>query len=189
MNKITFLCTISANSQFHPRYIMTLQPASIGIVLNENQSQVLLVKLRSVPVWVLPGGGIEPGETPEIAVVREIEEESGCHVKIIKKCAEYTPINRLSAETHVFLCTITSMNIQPSEETTEIAFHSLDKLPSSFFHIHAKWLQECLANPRLIKRKLVEISYSALFKYFLRHPLQVLRHAWVRFITNFWSNK
>ena len=29
------------------------------------------------PVWMLPGGGLEFGESPEAAVVRELEEESG----------------------------------------------------------------------------------------------------------------
>jgi 8-oxo-dGTP diphosphatase len=29
------------------------------------------------PVWMLPGGGLEFGESPEAAVVRELKEESG----------------------------------------------------------------------------------------------------------------
>jgi 8-oxo-dGTP diphosphatase len=33
-------------------------------------------------LWVLPGGGIEFGEAPEAAAVREVEEETGLHARI-----------------------------------------------------------------------------------------------------------
>jgi 8-oxo-dGTP diphosphatase len=32
--------------------------------------------------WELPGGKVEPGETAEEAVVREIREELGCEVSV-----------------------------------------------------------------------------------------------------------
>lgn len=32
------------------------------------------------PLWTLPGGGIEDGESPTAAAVRELAEESGCKV-------------------------------------------------------------------------------------------------------------
>lgn len=32
--------------------------------------------------WTLPGGRVEHGEDPIAAVVREVEEESGLHVKV-----------------------------------------------------------------------------------------------------------
>ena len=32
--------------------------------------------------WELPGGKVDPGETPEAAVVRELAEELGCRVEV-----------------------------------------------------------------------------------------------------------
>jgi 8-oxo-dGTP pyrophosphatase MutT (NUDIX family) len=34
-----------------------------------NNSKILLIKRRDIPVWVLPGGGIDQGESPETAAV------------------------------------------------------------------------------------------------------------------------
>lgn len=161
---------------------MAILPAAIGIILDADQKQVLLVKRSDVPVWVLPGGGIEPNEKPEEALIREIQEETGYKVKILRKCAEYYPINRLATFTTVFICQIESGQICQSPETTAIAFYPLSYLPSSFFPPHALWLQESLTHPLLIQRPLTEISYLALCKYFLCNPWQVLRFAWTRFI-------
>ena len=38
--------------------------------------------------YTLPGGGIEEGETPEEGTIREIKEEFGIDVKVIKKLYE-----------------------------------------------------------------------------------------------------
>jgi 8-oxo-dGTP pyrophosphatase MutT (NUDIX family) len=38
---------------------------------------VLMVRERVRDCWELPGGGIDPGETPRQAAVRELREESG----------------------------------------------------------------------------------------------------------------
>lgn len=39
--------------------------------------RIVLVKLRYVSGWRLPGGGVEPGEDPAQAVLRELQEEIG----------------------------------------------------------------------------------------------------------------
>ncbi|MCI5131703.1 MAG: NUDIX domain-containing protein [Candidatus Electrothrix sp. EH2] len=53
---------------------------------DDQEPLLLLVTARKVKgAWVFPVGGIDPGETPEIAAARECEEESGYCVETGKK--------------------------------------------------------------------------------------------------------
>jgi len=54
-------------------------PAAGGLVKNSNDS---LLFIKRLGVWDLPKGKIDKGETPEIAAIREVEEE--CAVKGLK---------------------------------------------------------------------------------------------------------
>lgn len=45
--------------------------------------------IRAAGWWCLPGGAIDPGETPEQAVVREVEEELGLKVRPVRKLWEW----------------------------------------------------------------------------------------------------
>jgi 8-oxo-dGTP pyrophosphatase MutT (NUDIX family) len=51
--------------------------------------EYLLVEARWGPgQWVLPKGHIEPGETPEAAAVREVEEEAGVRAEAVARAGE-----------------------------------------------------------------------------------------------------
>jgi 8-oxo-dGTP diphosphatase len=160
---------------------MALAPAAIGIILSADKKSVLLVQREDASVWVLPGGGIETGESPEEAVVREVKEETGLHIRIERKCAEYYPINRIASFTHVFICRAQSGTLKLSSETSAIEFFSLDELPSTLFDLHKQWIEEGLHSPKLILKPLNQITYAAAFNYFIRHPMRVLRYLWTRF--------
>lgn len=53
-----------------------------AIVFNADRTRVLMVKREDFRVWVLPGGGIEPGETREQAAARETCEETGYEIAV-----------------------------------------------------------------------------------------------------------
>ncbi len=40
--------------------------------------------------WEFPGGKVEPGENPAVAVVREIREELGCEVLLVRVLPPFT---------------------------------------------------------------------------------------------------
>ena len=158
---------------------MPLQPGAIGIVLSRNR-EVLLAKRGDLPIWVLPGGGIEEGESPQEALIREVKEETGIDIAIQRQCAYYSPINNLAAPTSVFLCTPLSDEISLSPETSDAAYFPLNAPPNSLFYLHANWLKESLTSDTLIQRPLKEVNYIALIAYFFKHPWQVLRFTWTR---------
>ncbi len=54
--------------------------------------KILLIKRNTRPFvgyWALPGGRMDPGETLDQTVVREVKEETGLEVKILYVVGEY----------------------------------------------------------------------------------------------------
>jgi 8-oxo-dGTP diphosphatase len=152
------------------------KPGVLGVVFNRNKSEVLLVKRRDVPIWVFPGGGIEIDESPEEAVRREVWEETGLRVDIIKKIAFYTPLNRLSHSTHLFECRPIDGLLRTSCESQDVAYFKLDQLPKDFFIVHSDWLQDALLNHHeTLQLPIWRVTYLELFKYFCRHPIHVIK--------------
>lgn len=158
-----------------------MRPASVAIVFSEERDQVLVIKRRDVPIWAFVAGGIEPGEEPEQAVTRELEEETGLKAEIVRKAAVYTPVGRLGSVAHVFECKQVSGTLRTSDETADVKFVPIREIPSPFFILHEIWLQEILEKgDQLIERPIHELTYWNLFVYFLKHPIQIIRFALCR---------
>ncbi len=55
----------------------------VGAVITDESGRMLLILRGHEPgkgLWSVPGGRIEPGETDEQAVIREVREETGLKV-------------------------------------------------------------------------------------------------------------
>jgi 8-oxo-dGTP pyrophosphatase MutT (NUDIX family) len=59
--------------------------AVIAIIYSKDKSKIFAVKRRDVPLWVLPGGGVDPGKTFEDAIILEIKEKTGFKASIIRQ--------------------------------------------------------------------------------------------------------
>jgi 8-oxo-dGTP pyrophosphatase MutT (NUDIX family) len=150
--------------------------AVYGIVFNQQKDRVLMVKRRDIPVWVLPGGGLERNETPEEGTIREVLEETGYRVAITRKIAEYLPVNRMTQYTHVFECRIIDGFATTSAETKEISYYPLtllNQLPPPF----ENWILDTLANhPSILRKKIKGVTWLRFFLLLLRHPILTGRY-------------
>ena len=73
--------------------------AAGGVVIRQNNEgfqEVLLVQQSEHKGWGFPKGHLDPGETPEHAALREVEEETGVCGRILQKLVptHYSFVNK-----------------------------------------------------------------------------------------------
>ena len=54
----------------------------VKTIIRSEQNKVLLVKPIYKETWMLPGGGVDGGESPEQAAIREVSEEIGIDIQV-----------------------------------------------------------------------------------------------------------
>jgi 8-oxo-dGTP diphosphatase len=120
-------------------------------IITKPPNMILLIKRLTMPFsgyWALPGGRLDPGETVEETVIREVKEETGLDVTIVRKIGEYhekgihdnVEYNYLPA---CFLVKIVGGEIQKQENEIEsVKFFSLDSIPETLAFEHNKMVKD-----------------------------------------------
>jgi 8-oxo-dGTP diphosphatase len=105
-----------------------------AVVLFDPDGRVLLVhQTYDGCRWGLPGGRLEPGESPQQAAVREVAEEAGVVVTLDHLVGLYSLRSRRHGLRFIFHGTIQSGVPQPGSdgEISEVAWFAVDELPPS----------------------------------------------------------
>ncbi|MCS5635587.1 MAG: NUDIX domain-containing protein [Myxococcota bacterium] len=112
----------------------------------EQEGAILLSVRADVRGWELPGGNFNPGEGPEQALVREIEEETGLQAEIVRRVGDYVRTGFRPHVARVFLCRVQGGEPRPSRETPRVAWWPLERLPSTLFPWYQQPIRDALSD-------------------------------------------
>ena len=124
---------------------------SFAIVRNA-QGAHLLSHRRDLDLWNLPGGGVEPGEPPWEAVVREIREETGLEVEVQRLQGVYA---KADSDDLVFSfeCVVIGGKLESTDEADEHRYFLLGDIPANFPPKQLERLKDAERCPRTVTLK------------------------------------
>lgn len=115
----------------------------------ERDGQYLLARRQDIGWWHLVGGGLEYGETIQQGLLREIQEEIGASVDILRLVGVYAKPQKQEVVL-TFLCHLAADTAEPriSDEITEIGWFAPDGLPQPLLPKHRERLLDATEDRR-----------------------------------------
>jgi 8-oxo-dGTP pyrophosphatase MutT (NUDIX family) len=153
---------------------------AMAFVFDKPKKKILLVKRRDVQIWVIPGGGIEDGETPEEAAVREVKEENGYEIEIVRKIAEYSWKGN-GRKSYLYEGRVIGGKATLSNESKAVEFYEMTRLPELLHPLIPDWLQDYKKDSKkVIRREMQGVTIRQALKNIGKHPVIVIRFILVR---------
>ncbi len=132
----------------------TLRLGCSAVILDPTRQKVLLTRRADNGQWCLPSGGMEPGESTAEACAREVWEETGLRVRIVRLTGVYSDPNQLMIYPDGNKIQVVALNFEAevtggelglSDETTEAGFFPVDEAAKlDIIGNHFKRIQDAL---------------------------------------------
>jgi ADP-ribose pyrophosphatase YjhB (NUDIX family) len=129
---------------------------AVSAMLLDGGGRILLQRRSDNGRWGLPGGGVEVGEDVRAAIVREVWEETGLRVEVVRligvysdptfQVVRYPDGNVVHYVSLFFLCRILGGDLATCAETLELGFFDPAALPDSVLPLHRIRIQDALAD-------------------------------------------
>ena len=108
-----------------------------AVIFDESREKVLLTKRADNGLWCLPSGGVDPGESVEETIIREVQEETGLTVRVLRLVGvysdpdvlvEYDDQDAVQIVALGFEVEITAGEPGLSDETSDWGYYSLEEI-------------------------------------------------------------
>jgi len=115
----------------HRVFWRLMKPITVGVrVILLKEGKVLLVEHTYSSGWYLPGGGVKKFETLDEAIKRELAEEAGAKLGILRLVGIYTNLyEHKSDHIVVFVCEDFTLTGMKDREVKSLGFFNVHELP------------------------------------------------------------
>ncbi|HEV2296497.1 MAG TPA: NUDIX domain-containing protein [Tepidisphaeraceae bacterium] len=133
-----------------------MRRAATDAVVFDDAGRILLQHRADFDMWGLPGGSIETGETLVESVVREVKEESGLDIEVVRLIGAYSEPestttrypdgNLVHYVSLTFECRVTGGALRPQRgESKAVRFFDPNDLPQPVLRDHLPRIRDALA--------------------------------------------
>ena len=129
MNTITFGDRIGREG--------ALRVGASALIFDEAREKILMTQRSDNSRWCLPGGGMDPGESASESCIREVMEETGLEVRVIRLIGVYTTPdmlieyrdgNKIQPVTFSFEAEVTGGELGLSDETIDFGWYTVAEI-------------------------------------------------------------
>lgn len=170
---------LKANTMHNPQKRL----ASRGIVVRSD-GRIALFHKSNMNEYKLPGGGIENDETKEETFVREVFEETGCKIKIIKElgvCEEHKSRDNFVQKSYVFVGRVIdyNKNLHLTDKEQKEGGQLLWLYPEEALKLIYKCFDNLLPSPvdekeSLYSTRFIVLRDQKILEYYIKNKMEVL---------------
>jgi ADP-ribose pyrophosphatase YjhB (NUDIX family) len=127
-------------------------------IFSSDRQKILLTRRADNGTWCLPSGGMEPGESITETCQREVQEETGLHVRVTRLVGVYSSPDRLIVYpdgNHFqligisFEAEIEGGELVTNEEATEFGYFTLEETEAlEIMEHHRERIRDAFGDPR-----------------------------------------